>query len=176
MRSKKLERICFCLTFAPVKTTTTRSFTYWHTNPLRNGRTVIINTHFSINNLNTHIHTMRKIKNLSNAEILAMADEIMKRNLSMLNEAAEDTLTATQVAKTFDMTTREFNLTLVELGIQYREGGRWNLAKHLQHCHYTSTRTHVQYTLKGDKKVRTYMTWTMAGLHYLNTKLGYPNL
>ena len=28
---------------------------------------------------------------------------------------------------------------------------------------------------KGEKKVRTYMTWTMQGLHYLNAKLGYPN-
>ena len=30
-------------------------------------------------------------------------------------------------------------------------------------------------TLKGVKKVRTYMTWTVQGLHYLNSKLGYPN-
>ena len=36
-------------------------------------------------------------------------------------------------------------------------------------------RTHVSYSLKGEKKVKVYMTWTMAGLHYLNSKLGYPN-
>jgi hypothetical protein len=37
-------------------------------------------------------------------------------------------------------------------------------------------RTHVSYSLKGVKKVRTYMTWTLSGLRYLNAKLGYPNL
>jgi phage regulator Rha-like protein len=31
------------------------------------------------------------------------------------------------------------------------------------------------YSLKGEKKVRTYMTWTLSGLRYLNAKLGYPN-
>ena len=39
----------------------------------------------------------------------------------------------------------------------------------------TALRTHVSYSLKGEKKVKVYMTWTMAGLHYLNSKLGYPN-
>ena len=28
---------------------------------------------------------------------------------------------------------------------------------------------------KGEKKVHTYMTWTMNGLRFLNAKLGYPN-
>ena len=40
----------------------------------------------------------------------------------------------------------------------------------------TAERTHVSYSLKGQKKIKTYMTWTIAGLHYLNSKLGYPNL
>ena len=31
------------------------------------------------------------------------------------------------------------------------------------------------YSLKGEKKVRTYMTWTLNGLRFLNLKLGYPN-
>ena len=37
-------------------------------------------------------------------EILALADDIIGKGLRMLNEPAEDTLTATQVAKTFKMT------------------------------------------------------------------------
>ena len=36
--------------------------------------------------------------------ILALADDIIGKGLRMLNEEAEDTLTATQVAKTFNMT------------------------------------------------------------------------
>ena len=39
----------------------------------------------------------------------------------------------------------------------------------------TRLRTHVSYSLKGQKKIKVYMTWTMDGLRFLNSKLGYPN-
>ena len=108
--------------------------------------------------------------------ILAAADEIIGEGLKMLNEAAEDTLTATQVAKTFNMTTLDFNAVLNNLGIQYYRDGHWNLSDDLQGRDYTAMRTHVSYSLKGKLKIKVYMTWTMAGLKYLNSKLGYPNL
>ena len=31
------------------------------------------------------------------------------------------------------------------------------------------------YSLKGEKKIHTYMTCTLNGLRFLNSKLGYPN-
>ena len=108
-------------------------------------------------------------------KILAAADEIIGTGLKMLNEAAEDTLTATQVAKTFNMTTLDFNAVLSHMGIQFRRDGHWNLNEDLQGRGYTAMRTHVSYSLKGKKKVKVYMTWTMEGLRYLNSKLGYPN-
>ena len=114
-------------------------------------------------------------RQLSAKEILERADAIVGRSLQLLNEPAEDTLTATQVAKTFNMSTLDFNAVLRDLGIQYRRHGRWNLSDDLQGRGYTAERTHVSYSLKGEKKIKTYMTWTMAGLHYLNAKLGYPN-
>ena len=108
-------------------------------------------------------------------KILAMADNIVGEGLRILNEAAEDTLTATQVAKTFNMTTLDFNAVLRDMGIQYRRHGRWNLSDDLQGRGYTAERTHVSYSLKGEKKIHHYMTWTLEGLRFLNTKLGYPN-
>ena len=108
-------------------------------------------------------------------KILAMADNIVGEGLRILNEAAEDTLTATQVAKTFNMTTLDFNAVLRDMGIQYRRNGRWNLSDDLQGRGYTAERTHVSYSLKGEKKIRHYMTWTLEGLRFLNSKLGYPN-
>ena len=95
--------------------------------------------------------------------------------LAVLNSDAEDTLTATQVAKTFNMTVYDFNAVLSDMGIQYRRGGRWNISDDLDGRDLVRLRTHVSYSLKGEKKVRTYMTWTMTGLHFLNSKLGYPN-
>ena len=108
-------------------------------------------------------------------EILRLADEIIGEGLRMVNEPAEDTLTATQVAKTFNMTVYDFNAVLADMGIQYRRGGHWNIAEELEGRGYTALRTHVGYSLKGVKKIRTYMTWTLDGLRFLNSKLGYPN-
>ena len=108
-------------------------------------------------------------------EILRLADEIIGDGLRMLNEEAEETLTATQVAKTFNMTTSDFNAVLCDMGIQYRHGGHWNISEELEARDLVRLRTFVSYTLKGQKRVHTYMTWTMAGLRFLNSKLGYPN-
>ena len=120
---------------------------------------------------------LRKLPSLGvQKQILAMADEIVGTGLRMLNEPAEDTLTATQVAKTFNMNTHDFNAVLADMNIQYRAHGRWHLAEHLQGRGYTAERTHIDYSLKGKRKIKVYMTWTMAGLKYLNSQLGYPNL
>ena len=114
-------------------------------------------------------------RQLSNEEIIHRADAIVGRTLRLLNEPAEDTLTATQVAKMFNMKVYDFNAVLRDMGIQYRRGGHWNISDDLADRGLTALRTHVSYSLKGEKKVKVYMTWTMAGLHYLNSKLGYPN-
>jgi prophage antirepressor-like protein len=114
-------------------------------------------------------------RELSNEEILDRADAIVGRTLRMVNEPAEDTLTATQVAKTFNMTVSDFNAVLRDMGIQYRRYGRWNISDDLADRNLVRLRTHISYSLKGKKKVSVYMTWTLDGLRYLNSKLGYPN-
>ena len=112
---------------------------------------------------------------LSAVEILHRADAIVGNTLRLLNEEAEDTLTATQVAKTFNMTTYDFNAILRDMGIQYRRDGHWNISDDLADRNLTRLRTHVSYSLKGQKKVKVYMTWTLDGVRFLNAKLGYPN-
>ena len=112
---------------------------------------------------------------LSAVEILHRADAIVGNTLRLLNEPAEDTLTATQVAKTFNMTTYDFNAILRDMGIQYRRDGHWNISDDLADRNLTRLRTHVSYSLKGQKKVKVYMTWTLDGVRFLNAKLGYPN-
>ena len=114
-------------------------------------------------------------RDLSAVEILHRADVIVGNTLRLLNEPAEDTLTATQVAKTFNMTTYDFNAILRDMGIQYRRDGHWNISDDLQDRNLTRLRTHVSYSLKGQKKVKVYMTWTLDGVRFLNSKLGYPN-
>ena len=94
-------------------------------------------------------------------KILALADEIIGEGLRLVNADAEDTLTATQVAKTFNMTVYDFNAVLRDMGIQYRRGGHWNISEDLEGRDLVRMRTHVSYSLKGEKKVKVYMTWTL---------------
>ena len=108
-------------------------------------------------------------------KILALADQIIGEGLRLLNGDAEDTLTATQVAKTFNMTVCDFNQVVSDMGIQYRRHGHWNISDDLKDRDLVRLRTYISYSLKGEKKIRTYMTWTLKGLRYLNAKLGYPN-
>ena len=84
-------------------------------------------------------------RNLSGKEILERADAIVGRALQLLNEPAEDTLTATQVAKTFNMTTYDFNTILRDMGIQYRRDGHWNISDDLTNRNLVRMRTHVFY-------------------------------
>lgn len=114
-------------------------------------------------------------RELSAEEIIDRADTIIGRTIRLLNEDAKDTLTATQVAKTFNMSVCDFNAVLRDMGIQYHRNGRWNISDDLQGRDLVRLRTHVSYSLKGKKKVRTYMTWTLNGVRFLNSKLGYPN-
>ena len=114
-------------------------------------------------------------RELSSEEIIDRADAIVGRTLRMLNEGAEDTLTATQVAKTFNMTVWDFNAVVRNMGIQYRRHGHWNISDDLKDRDLVRLRTYVSYSLKGQKKVKVYMTWTLSGLRFLNSKLGYPN-
>lgn len=108
-------------------------------------------------------------------KILQLADHIIGEELAEVNKEAKDCLTATQVAKTFNMTVFDFNHVLNNMGIIYRRHGRWNLSDDLAGRDYTRLRMHVSYSLDGKRKVKQYLTWTIGGLHYLNSKLGYPN-
>ena len=70
---------------------------------------------------------------LTDEEIISRADAIVGRTLAMINADAEDTLTATQVAKMFNMLTVDFNAVLEDMGtpgrgpparVRYSSGGR----------------------------------------------------
>ena len=58
-------------------------------------------------------------RELSAEEIIDRAETIIGHTIRMLNDEAEDTLTATQVAKTFNMSVYDFNAILRDMGIQY---------------------------------------------------------
>ncbi len=116
------------------------------------------------------LYIATKFKDEMRAKLVLRWEELERERLGDRQQLA---LPSPQ--KIFNMTTLDFNAVLRDMGIQYRRHGRWNLSDDLQGRGYTAERTHVSYSLKGEKKIHHYMTWTLEGLRFLNSKLGYPN-
>ena len=116
----------------------------------------------------THDATGRQ---LSNEEILLLADQILGKTLRMQNKPNEKCLTATEVATSWGMDVKSFNHLLKHMGIQHRHQGRWQLSKELEGMGLTEDRHFLYYSLKGVQKSRTYLVWTPEGVRFLNEQL-----
>ena len=109
-------------------------------------------------------------RQLSNEEVLRLAEQIVGRTLRMLNAPSEGCLTATEVARSWGMDVKSFNQLLSRMGIQHRAHGRWQLSKELTGLGLAEDRHFLYYSLHGQQKVRTYLVWTPAGVRFLNER------
>ena len=107
-------------------------------------------------------------RRLSDDEIVERAYEIVGRTLESINDVNANCLTATQVARLWGMDVLSFNNLLAGMGIQHRQGGRWQLAEKLQGCGLAEERCFFCFSLKGKPRMRRYMVWTPAGVDYLD--------
>ena len=108
---------------------------------------------------------------LSDEQILHLADDIVARTLQMKNERMDDCLTATEVARLLGWDAKLLNEVLEDMGIQRRRGGRWVLADELSGLGLTEDRHFCCYSLRGKRRSNTYMTWTAKGVSYLGKRL-----
>jgi len=109
-------------------------------------------------------------RQLSNEEILLMAQKIIGKTLRMLNAPTDNCLTATEVAKSWGMDVTSFNGLLHRMGIQHRAHGRWQLREELKGLGLAQDRHFLYYTLHGQQKSRTYLVWTPEGVRFLNER------
>ena len=107
-------------------------------------------------------------RRLSDDEIVERAYEIVGRTLESINDVNANCLTATQVARLWGMDVLSFNNLLAGMGIQHREGGRWQLAEKLQGCGLAEERCFFCFSLKGKPRMKRYLVWTPAGIDYLD--------
>lgn len=109
-------------------------------------------------------------RQLSNEEILLLAQRIIGKTLRMLNAPNDNCLTATEVAKSWGMDVTSFNGLLHRMGIQHRAHGRWQLSEELKGLGLTQDRHFLFYSLHGQQKSRTYLVWTPEGVRFLNER------
>ena len=110
-------------------------------------------------------------RELSYEEVLALADQIVGRTLKLVNAPCMGCLTATEVARTWGMDVTSFNNLLKAMGVQYRKGGSWHLAKSLEGQRLAEERHFVYYSLMGERKHREYLVWTPEGVRYMEQRL-----
>ncbi|MBQ6190444.1 MAG: phage antirepressor KilAC domain-containing protein [Bacteroidaceae bacterium] len=108
-------------------------------------------------------------RQLTDAEIVDRAHDIIGRTLEMVNSQNADCLTATQVAQLWGMEVHSFNNLLAGMGIQHRKGGRWQLAPELLNCGLAEERLYCSYSLKGKYRTQRYLVWTPEGVRFLDT-------
>ena len=73
-------------------------------------------------------------------------------------------MTVTQIAKSFGMTSHRLNTYLKNKGIQYKKSGMWNLYKQYDGKGYTEVRTYL-----NEERGTTchYLTWTEKGKEFI---------
>lgn len=82
--------------------------------------------------------------------------------------SSESTYTTTQIAKELGMSAQLLNRLLHDFGVQFKQGGQWQLYAMYDQRGYIKTRTHT-YT-KKDGRIQTMLTtvWTEAGRKFLH--------
>ena len=79
----------------------------------------------------------------------------------------ETCFTVTQIAKELEMSARQLNLILSQMGIQYKQSGQWLLRAEYQDKGYVKTRTHVYKDKDGTMQSKLSTVWTQKGREFL---------
>lgn len=110
-------------------------------------------------------------RQLTDAEVMLMAQQIAGRTLEMLNAGCDCCLTAKEVAKMIGIGVSDLNSFLCDIGVQQWRGGQYQLTDKYANRGLTQVRTFLYYGLNGKQKERSYMVWTPAGVDFINEKI-----
>ena len=105
-------------------------------------------------------------------------EQLMEQNQRLKNENdhyqsifnTKDTVTTTEMASKFGMSAKKLNKIIEEMGIQYRQSGRWYLYEAYKGLGLTDDKT---YTIgEGDEaRLKTSMHWTPKGIEFISNQL-----
>ena len=108
---------------------------------------------------------------LSETQIIQVAESIMQKTISKENKAADGCFSATEVAKSLELETKELNLMLVSAGVIFWNGSRYKLTTKYADQGLAQDRNFHYFALGGTKKQRPYLVWTAAGVEFIKELL-----
>ena len=105
-------------------------------------------------------------------------EQLMEQNQRLKDENThyqaifntKDTVTTTEMASKFGMSAKKLNKIIGELGIQYRQNGRWFLYEAYKGLGLTDDKT---YTIGegNEARLKTSMHWTPKGIEFISNEL-----
>lgn len=104
---------------------------------------------------------------LSETQIIKVAENIMQKTISKENLPADGCFSATEVAKTLELETKDLNLMLVSAGVIFWNGSRYKLCQKYAERGLAQDRNFHYYGLGGVKKQRPYLVWTQKGTEFI---------
>ena len=108
-------------------------------------------------------------RQLSEQEVVAVANRIAQRTVKQKNLAADNCLSASEVAKRVGLgDAKLLNSMLVDRGVIKWTGGRYRLTPEYEGRGLAQDRFFLYRSLEGEQKERSYLVWTERGKQFIH--------
>ena len=112
-------------------------------------------------------------RQLSEQEVLTLANRIAQRTVKQKNLAADNCLSASEVAKRVGLADAKLlNSMLVDRGVIKWTGGRYRLTPDYEGRGLAQDRFFLYRSLEGKQKERSYLVWTERGKQFIHDRFG----
>jgi len=113
-------------------------------------------------------------RQLSEQEVLTLANRIAQRTMKQKNLAADNCLSASEVAKRVGLgDAKLLNSMLVDRGVIKWTGGRYRLTPDYEGRGLAQDRFFLYRSLEGEQKERSYLVWTLTGADFIEDFLHF---
>ena len=113
-------------------------------------------------------------RQLSEQEVVAVANRIAQRTVKQKNLAADNCLSASEVAKRVGLgDAKLLNSMLVDRGVIKWTGGRYRLTPEYEGRGLAQDRFFLYRSLEGEQKERSYLVWTLTGADFIEDFLHF---
>ena len=112
-------------------------------------------------------------RQLSEQEVVRVANRIAQRTVKQKNLAADNCLSASEVAKLVGLgDAKLLNSMLVDRGVIKWTGGRYRLTPEYEGRGLAQDRFFLYRSLEGKQKERSYLVWTERGKQFIHDRFG----
>ena len=112
-------------------------------------------------------------RQLSEQEVVRVANRIAQRTVKQKNLAADNCLSASEVAKLVGLgDAKLLNSMLVDRGVIKWTGGRYRLTPEYEGRGLAQDRFFLYRSLEGEQKERSYLVWTERGKQFIHDRFG----